>query len=100
MECDKDFEREPERPLMLSRLKMSVSVRSGVSGARWASRDHILVATDFGELMTYKINVTNNNLESHTFEMMGTKREHDDYVTCLEAKYNANVALTGSEDSS
>lgn len=88
-----------KQPLMLSTLKMNININSGVSDAKWVTDEQILVGTDFGEIILYKINNTNNNLENNKFENVLAKCEHDDLITCLETKYDSTIALSGSEDS-
>jgi hypothetical protein len=88
-----------QSPLMLSSLKVNLNIRSGVTNTRWASDEEILVGTDFGEISLYKLNKTNNNLESNKFNNLMIKREHDDLITSLDVKFNENFAISGSEDS-
>jgi hypothetical protein len=96
---DAASKQDKKQPLMLSTLRMNLNIKSGVSGAKWASDQDILVGTDLGEINLYSINKTNNNLENNKFEIAMTKREHDDIVTCIDTKFGQNFAISGSEDS-
>ena len=88
-----------QQPLMLSSLKMSLDIKSGVSVARWSSNQGILVGTDLGEVNLYRIKNADNNQESKQFDCEMSKREHDDPITCLETRNDSNTAISGSEDS-
>ncbi len=83
---------------MLSALKMNLNIESGVSDAKWASDEQILVGTDRGEILLYKINKTNNNLENDKFDLLMKKSEHDNVVTCLGTCLNSGLGLSGSDD--
>jgi hypothetical protein len=81
--------------VMLSSLKTSQQFKSGITVAQWLSDEHVLVASDIGELQYMKFNLENPNT---VFESVANFREHDHIIRCLETKFNSQLAITASDD--
>ena len=82
--------------LMLSSLKSGKHFETGVCDARWQSSERVLVGTENGEVILFKLN--DPTIAENYFERVFTKQEHDNMVLCIDTKYDSELAISGSDD--
>lgn len=65
-------------------------VNSGVCTASWLSNNKFLIGTDCGRVQLLEWN--------ENFDSLMDKEEHDGLVSCLDKKFDSEMAVSGSSD--
>ncbi|CAF0874798.1 unnamed protein product [Brachionus calyciflorus] len=80
--------------ILLSKLRIKKKFHSAPSVARWTTNESILIGNDSGDVELLNLSESSED----NFEVVMSKCQHDGIVTCLDTKFDSNLALSGSDD--